>query len=606
VKITLVGGAGAVSTHDAASLIGPDVREAVRSEANAWIKRLRLVPYGSLTMRERFRYKNDTLWWFTELYLHKMQRLEAAIAAIFALEASRDRGAARVRVTTSDTAVRQASIAFGRAHGMEVEFTGAAARPKSSTLDSLLIGFTPAFSRTRRAKPSRPAARAKIGVFVHTAFWRSTEVNEDGYIGPVLDAVTSRVRPGEVSFVGVGPRRNFRARRWWDPLTSRAHAASSVTPIEQLAPVSALRGALALWRSRRRLAAELTSGPGIREAAVFRGCDLWPVLRRELVDVARVQWPWSARAMDEAAAALEILEPDVVVTYAEAGGWGRALALEARRRQIPSVGIQHGFIYRHWLNSLHAADELSRRADDCGFPLPDKTLVYDQYAAEHLRSLGHFPASRIAVTGNARLEELLTRCATMRPSRSEIRRRLGVTADEQIVVVAAKFSQIGHVLPSFIQSAASIPNVRVVIKTHPAETADVYAPAAGGQRHVMVASASADLAELLTVADAIVTMNSTVAIDGLALGIPALVIGLPNNLSPFVEAGVMLGADGADSVRQAVRSVLYDLQVRRTLIERADAFVARYHLRPEPGAAARAAEEILNLTDATRATSFPE
>ena len=34
-------------------------------------------------------------------------------------------------------------------------------------------------------------------------------------------------------------------------------------------------------------------------------------------------------------------------------------------------------------------------------------------------------------------------------------------------------------------------------------------------------------------------MNSTVAIDGLVLGVPALVIGLPNNLSPFVEAGAM-------------------------------------------------------------------
>ena len=41
-------------------------------------------------------------------------------------------------------------------------------------------------------------------------------------------------------------------------------------------------------------------------------------------------------------------------------------------------------------------------------------------------------------------------------------------------------------------------------------------------------------------------MNSTVAIDGLVLGVPALVIGLPNNLSPFVDAGVMLGAEAAD------------------------------------------------------------
>ena len=37
------------------------------------------------------------------------------------------------------------------------------------------------------------------------------------------------------------------------------------------------------------------------------------------------------------------------------------------------------------------------------------------------------------------------------------------------------------------------------------------------------------------------TVNSTVALDAAVLGVPSLVIGLPNNLSPFVEAGIMAG-----------------------------------------------------------------
>ena len=74
-----------------------------------------------------------------------------------------------------------------------------------------------------------------------------------------------------------------------------------------------------------------------------------------------------------------------VVTYAEAGGWGRAIVLESRRRGIPLVGLQHGFIYRHWLNYLHEPDEMaagSRSAlDDRGFPRPTLTLLFDDYAA---------------------------------------------------------------------------------------------------------------------------------------------------------------------------------------------------------------------------------
>src|SRR5213075_533874 len=117
----------------------------------------------------------------------------------------------------------------------------------------------------------------------------------------------------------------------------------------------------------------------------------------------------SVRAMDEAGAALDALAPHSILTYAEAGGWGRALMLEARRRGIRSVGVQHGFMYRHWLNYLHELDEMTPVGNDRGFPAPDVTLVYDGYAARHLEQASRFPASRIAITGNARLEELATR-----------------------------------------------------------------------------------------------------------------------------------------------------------------------------------------------------
>ena len=70
--------------------------------------------------------------------------------------------------------------------------------------------------------------------------------------------------------------------------------------------------------------------------------------------------------MDEAGAALDALDPAAALTYAEAGGWGRAIVLECRRRGIPSAGLQHGFIYRHWLNYLHEPDEMIPDPDHAG------------------------------------------------------------------------------------------------------------------------------------------------------------------------------------------------------------------------------------------------
>ena len=581
------------------SLLTADRREAVRQAAGDWIKRLRLVRYGDETMRERFRYRGDSLWWFTEIYLHKMRRLETAIATIAALDAAITADApARLVVQASDPVVREAAAAFGAARRLPVDFDGAADRAPSRWWTSRLVKWSASLSRVR-SRPQLAVPRgARVAAFVHTAFWRAGRDDEaaERYVGPILDALRARIGDA-IAYVGVGPRRNFRARRWWDPVVAAGSDRPRVVPVEQLASRAALRDAFALWDRRDALAREITAGAAIREAAVVDGCDLWPVLARELEDAARVQWPWSARAMDEAGAAIDVLGPDVVLTYAEAGGWGRAIVLEARRRGVPSAGAQHGFIYRHWLNYRHEPDEIAPDATGAGgFPHPTKTLVFDRYAAADLERRGHLPAASIEVTGSPTLDALAAQVrAQSTDDRAELRRTLGVPVDGALAVVAAKFSEIRDELPSLFAAVVARPSLRLVVKTHPAETPDGYRALAAGLSNIAVAGADADLARLIGAADAIVTMNSTVAIDGLVLGVPALVVGLPNNLTPFVDAGAMRGAD-RDSVGEALDALLYDRQARAAQTAAAARFASQFAMQADGRAAARAAEAILALT----------
>jgi hypothetical protein len=586
---------------DAPSLLTADRRELVHEETYRWIKQLRLVRYGSRTMRERFEYRGDSLWWFTEIYLHKTRRLETAVAATLAFEAARDELVpSRIEVESTDPVVAAVATAFARARGVPVD-VGPAAPPHDSDWPSYLIGLSARLARLRPAAPVRRPRSPRVAAFVHTAFWRKADGDRDdplqeSYVGPVLHAIATRVGQDDLFLVGVGPRRNFRARRWWDPLKP-AESTPRVTPIERLAPRAAIEESLALWRSRHELALAITAGESVRAAGIFRGLDLWSVLEPELRAAALLQWPWSARAMDEAAAALAALAPRTVVTYAEAGGWGRALMLEARRHRVPSVGLQHGFIYRHWLNYRHEPDEIAPLGSDPGFPLPDRTLVYDRLAAEHLRSAGHFPDDRVAVTGNARLDDLTARIGRLGPGdRAAIRQRVGAGESTRILLLAAKCSEIAGELRPLAEAVAGLPGTRLVVKPHPAETPDVYHPLRATAANVFVTQPGEDLGGLLAVADGLVTMNSTVAVDGLVLGVPALVIGLPNNLSPFVEAGVMLGASGPAEIRGGLDALLYDRTVGERLRRTARDFLSRYEIRSDGRAAERATSEILTLT----------
>jgi len=344
---------------------------------------------------------------------------------------------------------------------------------------------------------------------------------------------------------------------------------------------------------RHRLAADVTRGDAIRAAARIHDVDLWPILDHQLRATALVQWTWSARTMDELGSALDQLQSHTVVTYAEAGGIGRAMVLEARRRGVRSIGLQHGFIYKNWLNYLHEPDEFDVHGDDRGCPIPDLTLLFDGYAESHLRAEGHFPAESLLVTGSPRLDALAARLSAITPdARITTRDAVGAVRPEQkLVVLAAKFSEVHDDLPALVEAVRAEPDIHLVIKAHPAESADVYTPLVDGIYNVTVAAADLDLASLLGAADAIVTKNSTVAIDGLVLGIPAVVIGLPNNLSPFVDAGVMIGA--REDAGQALRAVLYDQQVRAQLTQATAAFVTAHGMRASGTAATRAAEVIV-------------
>ncbi len=584
------------------SYLEPDDIEAAESEANAWIKSLRHASIAGRPWRDAFTHRGDSLWWFAELYLHKRRAAVEVRRAIFAL----DRLIARHH-PSSLTFVEPDAIAWlvgqqmaGR-HGIQVDSRGrrpGAWRAHLDTAVRSLFHATRAIADRLRPGTGAAAGESDVAVFVHTAFWRPQ--SGEAYIGAVLEELAARVPAGRLHLVGLGPRTNFRARDWRQRFAEfgdpRARQLPLV-PVELYAGREAIKPSASLWRHRRAILDALEASADLRQAALVRGCDVWPLLRAELRGISHLQFPWSAQAMDEAGAALDALRPAVAVTYAEAGGWGRALVLEARRRNIPVVGLQHGFIYRHWLNYRHEADEMRGspfNAADRGFPRPDVTLVYDRFAADHLVSAGHFPPESVRVTGSPRLDAFVeTARGLTAEDRGRVRAAVGAAPGQHVVVVASKYAQIRPAFGALVDAVRPMTDVRLVVKCHPAETAGPYERAAADATNVTVAPASADLASLAAVARVLVTVNSTAAIEVMPLEVPALVVALPNNLSPFVEAGAMAGATGRDEIRPQLSALLYDEGRRAELALARRRFIDQYDIASDSRAAARAAEAIL-------------
>ena len=251
-----------------------------------------------------------------------------------------------------------------------------------------------------------------------------------------------------------------------------------------------------------------------------------------------LQWPWSARAMDEAGAALDALRPRRV-TYAEAGGWGRALVLEARRRGIPSVGLQHGFIYRHWLNYRHGRTKCSPACRRRRLSAPGPHAAVRRLCRRSPRRRGHFPpeplplrAARGSMTSRGVSRSCgrrARRCAKL-GVRGETARRSSRRSLSRSSICGARLGRAaaaGH--PSghqaapggnagaYARSRTGAPNVR---SRRPRPIGD--AARSGRRRHH----------DELHRGDRRTGRSAC----------PRLSSDLPNNLPPFVDAGVMAGA----------------------------------------------------------------
>ena len=571
--------------------------------AIAWIKQLRLARVDGVPLRRRFTYRGDSLWWFTEIYLHKQQVIRSLFRTIAAVDRLlRSEAPTSVEIERADRITREVTSRLAATRGVAVSGTFSAVywRARIERLEARarwLNGAALASRLRSRPRPAR-ATPPDVAAFIHRAFWReeSGDGSAEAYIGPVLQRLEERLGAECIAYVSLGPAENFSARRWWHPLRG-ADEASRAIPVEAFSTRQDLRACRSVWKDRFRHRQAFWASSDIREHAVIDGVDCWSPIREELAGVVSLQWPWSARAMDEAAAALDSLQPRAALTYAEAGGWGRALILECRRRHVPVAGLQHGFIYRHWLNYLHEPDEMAPfpATEDSGFPRPDVTLLFDEHAASHLAGPGNFPADALAVTGSPRLDALVRAARGLDASAIERAAASAGAGSGMLVLVVTKCREAKLPLAEFVEAAAALKDVHVAIKTHPAETPDVYDDIVAGRENVSVLPASTPLAPLLRASRAVVTVNSTVALDAAVLGVPALVIGLPNNLSPFVEAGAMAGA-GTHGVAEALRQILYDEKFRQQLERARGLFLARFRILSDGGAAERTADAIQNLT----------
>lgn len=558
--------------------LGDDPEMPLYRAAADWTKAFgsRCVDDAGQTLKDALRYRNTTLWWWAELYLH--HNTEAVRRVRFLETVSRVAEHLNARsVETHDLSSDETRLLerFCAARGLGFRAGEERVGATSARRSALTAGLLEASKMVATAAKSAGGRDARLVpdsvVFIsHAAFWR-TRVAKDGttedyehYLDSLLGEAVKRDWP--VVRLGVGPQSTFRTRsageKWKERLSLQpdkryVHINRFVTPRLAAAALKVFGRAMGVHK-RFRTAASL--GAAFSHQGVSFGGESSEDLARTLLH----QVPWAARSLLEFDAAFRELNPRVVCLYAESSGLGRSAIAAAQSRKVKTIGVQHGILYPNYFSYERSADDIAQ-----GTPLPDITAMYGRDGIRLLEDTFRYPKGRVVATGSPRYDALAAELQSV--DREERRLKLGLGPGEKLVILASRYQGIrdthkasGPVFAGLLAALRSLEGTRLIVKPHPAEPQGAYdediAGAALGDRVRVISDLP--LAHLLPAADLLVTVESLSATEALVAGVPVAVLRHPSNLRDLVARGAALGVGDGEDPGPAIRSLLHDAEAR--------------------------------------------
>lgn len=541
---------------------------------------------GETSLRDALRYRDTTLWFWVELYLHHNTTAVARVRTIEQIAhvvPAQSSGTVSAVGLDAETLSLLASFCRVQSISSNLPSTAALAPAPGSFLrcaaDAAKVFATAAKARLAPLSGMTPADLTFIS---HAAFWKS-RAGADGsaqdyehYLEPVL--AETRVRGWAHNILGVGPGEIFRTRSkasQWRERFSRA-VDERFLHVNRFVNSRVARASWNAFVAMKELHSRVATDRSIDEAFMHRGVAFGSASRGDLLRALLHQAPWAARCIEEFREAFHVLKPRAICLYAESSGLGRAALVATKSLGIKSLGLQHGILYPNYFSLERSADDLRT-----GTPIPDMTALYGDAAARLFRNIFRYPADRVVVTGAPQFDALrvLVRNA-QQPFK--LRERVGAAPGDKIVVLASRYKGIrethkasGPEFARLLSALFTIPNVRLVVKPHPAEPQGAYDKdlAASSMADRTTVIADRPLSDLLPSTDLLLTVESLSATEALVAGVPVVILRHPSNLRDIVASGAALGVPDREDPAPVIRALLFDSETRTRWSIRCEEFL---------------------------------
>ena len=340
--------------------------------------------------------------------------------------------------------------------------------------------------------------------------------------------------------------------------------------------------------------AELRADAGFVSDFCYEGVPLMPALEERLESAFWNLLPRCAVALSTAGRIIEEEAPDAVIATYEVGPFQRALVIEADRRGVPVVGLQHGMILDYHYDYMHSRVSTSPATDMSSFAIPKLTCVWGPAWKRVLTQHGAYPENAVAITGNWRYDAVLERRVELR---SAFREQLGILVDERVVLILSACQCIETYIRECLGIVADLPGWRPLIKLHPADDAAPIRDLLQHRGYPQSMLITGNMIPAVLGADLVVSQISTAITEAVLLNRPVILANFEDvaGAESYVEAGICEYITQPQQLPGAMFKLVEDETRRSEVVAARERFVADYFYNTDGRAAQRVAAELESL-----------
>jgi len=303
--------------------------------------------------------------------------------------------------------------------------------------------------------------------------------------------------------------------------------------------------------------------------------------RRKLKYLFLIYFPEMIRYIEVVNNMLSVEKPKLLAVMNEITTLGNIAVHIAKQKGIKTLCVQHGAI-----------------GNDPGSFVPvsvDKVALWGDSSKRTLINEGA-SKEKIVITGAPQFDNIRKFNAEIKEG---ISREIGLDFSKKYVLLTTQnYPYMEKTVRYLCKAIKSIPDLQIVIKTHPAEYSTKKYRNIMKEFGIKGIVTNKYLYPLMKECSVMITISSTTGLEALIMGKPLITINLSGkpDVMPYAESGVAIGIHKPEDIKPAIKSVLKDKDVRKKLVKKIKLFIYDQCYKMDGKASERIVDLIKKMT----------